>query len=181
MPDSAGKRILLTIGGGIAAYKSAMLCSRLVQSGHHVRVAMTRSGAEFIGPPTLAALSGKPVVTDVFDDAFPAGSHIEIVEGIDLMIVAPATANLMADFAQGRAGDLVTTCYLQNEAPVLLAPAMSAPMWEKASVQRNVQVLRDDGCNFVGPESGWLACRKVGEGRMSEPDEILVAANRLLK
>lgn len=170
------KQILLAIGGGIAAYKSAILCSRLVQAGHTVRVALTRSGGEFIGAPTMAALSGQSVVTDCFDPSFPTGAHIEIVEAIHLMIVAPATANLLADFASGRAGDLVTTCYLQNESPVLLAPAMSAAMWGKSSVQRNVQQLRDDGCHFVGPDAGWLACRKIGEGRMSEPEAIAEAA-----
>ena len=174
------KRVLLAIGGGIAAYKSAMLCSRLVQADLDVQVAITHSGSRFIGPPTLAALSGKPVAMDMFDPQFPSGGHIELVESIDLMIVAPATANLMSDFACGRASDLVTTCYLQTESPVLLAPAMSSPMWEKPAVTRNVQQLRDDGCQFVGPESGWLACRKIGRGRMSEPEQILSAAFEIL-
>lgn len=179
MSTLSGKRILLCIGGGIAAYKSAILCSRLAQAGCSVRVAMTDSALQFVGEATFAALSGHGVVTQLFDPRFPTGSHIEIVEGIDLMLIAPTTANLIADFASGRAGDLVTTCYLQNQSPVLLAPAASAPMWEKPSVQRNVEILRGDGVHFVGPDSGWLACRKLGVGRMSEPETILAAAESI--
>ncbi|QDT07929.1 Phosphopantothenoylcysteine decarboxylase [Rubripirellula lacrimiformis] len=174
------RTILLSIGGGIAAYKSAVLCSRLAQSGYSVRVAMTRAAASFIGPPTLAALSAKPVAIEMFDPRFPLGPHIELADGIDLMIVAPATANLLSKFACGTADDLVSTLYLQVEAPVLLAPAMSAPMWSKPSVQRNIDQLKSDGCHFVGPDSGWLSCRARGEGRMSEPESIVAAAEELL-
>lgn len=177
-----GRAILLAVGGGIAAYKSAILCSRLVQDGHDVRTAMTDSSTQFLGPPTLAALSGKPVATNVFQpDKQPLGPHIQLANGLDLMIVAPATANLMAKFAAGIADDLISTTYLQVQCPVMLAPAMSAQMWEKPSVQRNVAQLSKDGCHFVGPDSGWLSCRQSGEGRMSEPEAILQAATKLFQ
>lgn len=172
--------VLLAIGGGIAAYKAAILCSRLVQCGYTVRVAMTSSATKFIGPDTLAALSGRSVALNMFDPAHPLGAHIELAEDIDLMAVVPATANLMAKFAGGTADDLVSTLYLQATCPVILAPAMSSAMWGKPSVQRNVDQLRADGCHFVGPESGWLSCRVSGEGRMSEPDSILQAIESLL-
>lgn len=175
-----GRAIVLAVGGGIAAYKSAFLCSRLVQCGYEVRVAMTRSATEFVGTATLAALSGNPVVIESFDSKHPLGSHIELADEIDLMVVAPTTANLLSKFAGGRADDLVSTLYLQVACPVLLAPAMSEPMWSKPAVRRNVDQLREDGCHFVGPASGWLSCRVSGEGRMSEPDDILAAAEELL-
>lgn len=176
-----GRAVLLAIGGGIAAYKSAFLCSRLVQCGYEVRVAMTRAATEFIGVPTLAALSGKPVGLEMFDPGrHPLGPHIELADEVDLMVVAPATANMLSRFAEGRADDLVSALYLQVVCPVLLAPAMSAAMWSKPAVQRNVDQLREDGCRFVGPASGWLSCRVSGEGRMSEPDEILKEAELLL-
>jgi phosphopantothenoylcysteine decarboxylase/phosphopantothenate--cysteine ligase len=178
--SETGRAILLAIGGGIAAYKSAFLCSRLVQCGYDVRVVMTKSATEFIGTATLTALSGKPVAVGVFDNAYPLGPHIELADQCDLMVVAPATANLLSKFAAGHADDLVSTLYLQAVCPVLLAPAMSASMWSKPAVQRNVARLREDSCHFVGPESGWLSCRVSGEGRMSEPNEILEAADALL-
>jgi len=180
MADSK-RTILLAVGGGIAAYKSAFLCSRLAQSGHEVRVAMTRSAMQFVGVQTFSALSGRTVATDSFQPgAHPLGPHIELADGIDLMIVAPATANLMAKFAFGLADDLVSTLYLQRETPVLLAPAMSAAMWSKPAVQRNVKKLRTDGCQFVGPGEGWLSCRVQGAGRMAEPEEILATASEML-
>ncbi|KAA5543849.1 phosphopantothenoylcysteine decarboxylase [Roseiconus nitratireducens] len=175
------RRILLAVGGGIAAYKSATVCSRLAQAGHDVQTVMTRSATEFLGSATLAALSGKPVAMDSFDAAaHPLGSHIELALRLDLMIIAPATANLLAKLAVGIADDLLSTLYLQTEAPVLLAPAMSDPMWRKAAVQRNLDQLRSDGCHIVGPESGWLSCRVRGMGRMSEPETILESAMRIL-
>ncbi|MEM1067458.1 MAG: flavoprotein [Planctomycetota bacterium] len=172
--------VLLAVGGGIAAFKSAILCSRLAQCGYHVRVAMTDSATQFIGADTLAALSGRQVVQGIFNPAFPLGAHIEIVESIDVLAVVPTTANLLAKFANGIADDLVSTAYLQATCPVLLAPAMSAAMWSKPAVQRNISQLREDGCHFIGPESGWLSCRVSGEGRMSEPDAILEAIESIL-
>ena len=179
--SNPGRVILLAVGGGIAAYKSAMLCSRLAQDGHDVRTAMTDSATKFLGPPTLAALSGKPVAINGFNaQKHPLGAHIELSSQLDLMIVAPTTANLLAKFAGGIADDLISTVYLQRMCPVLLAPAMSNAMWEKPAVQRNVEQLTADGCHVVGPESGWLSCREKGPGRMSEPDQILVAAMKVL-
>jgi len=178
---SSSRRILLAVGGGIAAYKAAMVCSRLAQDGHSVSVAMTQSAKQFIGIATLAALSGKPVVEDVFDAArFPLGPHIELARDVQLMVVAPATANLLAKFATGVADDLISTLYLQVTCPVLLAPAMSDPMWNKPAVRRNLATLRGDGCLVIGPESGWLSCRVRGEGRMSEPDAIVAAIDQCL-
>lgn len=175
------RTILLAVGGGIAAYKAAFLCSRLAQAGHQVRVAMTPSANQFVGEQTFAALSGSVVATGSFQPAaHPLGPHIELAAGIDLLVVAPATANLIAKFALGLADDLVSTLYLQCEAPVLLAPAMSAAMWSKAAVQRNVETLREDGCRFVGPGEGWLSCRVRGAGRMAEPEDILAAVAQLL-
>lgn len=168
------KRILLGVGGGIAAYKAATLVSRLAQRGHHVQVAMTPASAAFIGPSTLAALSGRPVASEMFaPECWPLGPHIELAADIDLMVVAPATADLMARFALGIADNLVAALYLQRECPVLIAPAMSASMWGKPSVQRNVAQLQADGVRMIGPEEGWLSCRQKGAGRMAEPETIL--------
>ncbi len=178
--NQQGRAILLAVGGGISAYKSAILCSRLVQDGCHVRAAMTAAATDFLGPATLAALSGRPVAIDLFDPHYPLGAHIELAESLDLMIVAPATANLMAKFAGGVADDLVSTLYLQVACPVLLAPAMSGTMWNQPSVQRNVTTLREDGCHFVGPDSGWLSCRVSGQGRMADPDQIIESAGALM-
>ncbi len=173
--------ILLAIGGGIAGFKSAMLCSQLSQIGYEIRVAMSASATEFVGPATFAALSGRRVATDAIDaNSFPLGPHIELTSDVSLMIVAPTTANLLAKFAHGIADDLLSTLYLQTESPVLVAPAMSNAMWSKPSVQRNVTQLRSDGIHFIGPESGWLSCRQRGPGRMSEPDQILTSAQQIL-
>lgn len=176
------RAVLLAVGGGIAAYKSAFLCSRLAQDGYDVRVAMTESATRFIGPATLAALSGNPVATGSFEEErYPLGAHIELARDLDLMIIAPATANLVAKLAHGVADDLITTLYLQVDAPVLIAPAMSDPMWRKPAVGRNMAQLREDGCHVTGPESGWLSCRVLGQGRMSEPEAILESAKTLLQ
>lgn len=171
----SSKRILLGVAGGIAAYKAADLCSKLAQQGHHVQVVMTAGATQFVGEATFAALSGRPVVTKSFDTRFPLGSHIELAKDLDALVVAPATASVLARFAGGLADDLLSTLYLQNTAPVWLAPAMSDPMWRQASVQRNVEQLIQDGCQIIGPETGWLSCRVQGIGRMSEPAKILDA------
>lgn len=175
------KRVLLAVGGGIAAYKTATLCSRLIQAGHDVRPMMSKSATEFVGAATLAALSGNAVATEMFEHGrYPLGTHIEVPKNVDLMIVAPATANLLAKFALGLADCVVSTSFLQCSAPVLLAPAMSDVMWQKPSVQRNVELLKKDGHRFVGPESGWLSCREKGDGRMSEPEAILAVVEEIL-
>jgi phosphopantothenoylcysteine decarboxylase/phosphopantothenate--cysteine ligase len=175
------KRILVGVGGGIAAYKAAMVVSQLAQRQWQVRVAITPAGEQFIGRATLAALSGHAVASGMFEpDSMPLGPHIELATGIDLMIVAPATADLIAKFSHGIADSLLSALYLQVQCPVLVAPAMSNAMWEKASVQRNVRQLQLDGVHFVGPDSGWLSCRRNGPGRMSEPAEIVQHAERLI-
>lgn len=182
MAETQRSRVTLAVGGGIAAFKAATICSRLVQSGLDVRVAMTDAATQFIGASTFAALSGKPVATGSFDpDRWPLGPHIELVDCAHLMIVAPATAGLIGQFAHGLAGDLVSTLYLQADCPVLLAPAMSQKMWSKPAVKRNIETLRSDGCHFIGPDEGWLSCRQQGSGRMSEADAIVEAAQKLLK
>ncbi|MBL6723715.1 MAG: phosphopantothenoylcysteine decarboxylase [Rubripirellula sp.] len=174
--------VLLAVGGGIAAYKSAVICSRLVQQQYEVRVVMTRSAEQFVGSATFAALSGQPVGTESAPtDRYPTGAHIELAKDLDLMVVAPATANLIGKFANGIADDLASTIYLQRSCPVLLAPAMSASMWSKSAVQRNCKQLEEDGCDFVGPEEGWLSCRATGAGRMSEPDSIVERVFALLR
>lgn len=178
--EQSPKKILLGIAGGIAAYKAADLCSKLAQAGHQVQVVMTRGASEFIGEASLAALSGRLVATQSFDQRFPLGAHIELARGIDVFVVAPATAATLARLAHGHCDDLLSTLYLQNTAPVLLAPAMSDPMWTQPSVQRNVEILRGDGCHIVGPEKGWLSCRVQGTGRMSEPAKIMAEINALI-
>jgi phosphopantothenoylcysteine decarboxylase len=174
-------RIVVGIGGGIAAYKVATVVSRLVQAGHSVEVVLTAGATKFVGAATFTALCGRPAVTDTYDQRFPLGPHIELAEETDLLVVAPATARLLASCAHGLADDLLSTLYLTCTGSVLMAPAMSSPMWEKAAVQRNMTQLREDGVQFVGPEEGWLSCRKQGWGRMSEPEQILKAIDGCLK
>jgi phosphopantothenoylcysteine decarboxylase/phosphopantothenate--cysteine ligase len=172
----ADHEIIVGITGGVAAYKTAALVSRLVQSGHGVRAVMTSGGREFIGEATLAALTGRPVASDVFDAGqFPLGAHIELARAADVLCVAPATADFLAKAAHGYADDLLSTLYLSFTGPVIFAPAMNCEMWEKPAVQRNVQRLRDDGVQMVGPDEGWLSCRVRGAGRMAEPDSLFEA------
>jgi len=178
---TVGRRIVVAIGGGIAAYKSATLVSRLVQQGDDCSVVLTRAAQKFVGPATLAALCNKAPVLSAFDDRYPMGPHIELADGCDLLVIAPATARILASCAHGLADDLLATLFLSVTCPVLMAPAMSAAMWEKAPVQRNVMQLQSDGVHMIGPGEGWLSCRQTGTGRMSEADEILVEANKLLR
>lgn len=176
-----GSELLLGVTGGIAAYKSADLCSKLVQSGASVTVAMTESAEKFIGPTTFEALTGRPVYRDLFRPVEHfRGEHIGLAQRAKLMIVAPATANYLAEIAQGMASDLLSTLALTVTCPLLLAPAMNCEMWAKPAVQRNVSQLRADGVLFVEPGSGWLSCGQIGAGRMAEPAEILQSIERLL-
>ncbi len=178
---SRKQRILVGVGGGVAAFKTAALVSQLAQRGYEVQVAMTSAATKFIGAATFTALSARPVAVDIFQqDRWPLGPHIELAEGIDLYCIAPATADLLAKLAHGHADCLVSALYLQVQSKVLLAPAMSNAMWAKPSVQRNVQQLAEDGANFVGPDSGWLSCRQSGSGRMAEPLEIASRIDDLL-
>jgi len=174
------REIIVGVSGGISAYKSAMLVSRLAQAGARTTVVMTAAATKFVGPPTFAALSGRPLVTDMFDARFPLGAHIELADRGELLCVAPATANFLAQAAGGAADDLLATLYLCFQRPVLLAPAMNSEMWEHAAVQRNVARLRDDGVHFVDPGEGWLSCRRSGSGRMAEPEEIVAAIEERL-
>jgi phosphopantothenoylcysteine decarboxylase len=169
----SGPEIVVGVSGGIAAYKAAALTSLLVQDGAQVTAVLTRNARRFIGAATFAALTGRPVASRSFDAAaFPLGAHIELAAKADLVIVAPATADLLAKAAGGVADDLLTTLLLCAECPVLYAPAMNAAMWEKPAVQRNVQQVAADGGIIVQPGTGWLSCRRQGTGRMAEPEEI---------
>jgi phosphopantothenoylcysteine decarboxylase/phosphopantothenate--cysteine ligase len=172
--------LIIGVSGGIAAYKTAALVSSLVQAGHGVSVVMTRSARKFVGPATFRALTGRPVVTDQFDRHYPLGAHIELADQAEFMCVAPASANLLAKAASGLADDLLSTLLLSFTGPILLAPAMNAAMWDKPAVQRNVETLRSDGYQFIGPQEGWQSCRRSGMGRMAEPHEIQATIESLL-
>ena len=176
-----GREIVVGVTGGIAAFKTAALVSQLVQGGAGVSVVMTAAAERFIGAATFAALIGRPVARDIFDEAqFPLGAHITLAEKAELLVVAPASADFLAKAAHGLADDLLSTLYLAFSGRVLMAPAMNTAMWSKAAVQRNIVQLRSDGVQFVEPGSGWLSCRQVGAGRMAEPDAILQAIRELL-
>jgi phosphopantothenoylcysteine decarboxylase/phosphopantothenate--cysteine ligase len=177
-----GRELIIGVTGGISAYKTAALVSRLVQAGANVTVAMTEAATQFVGPTTFQALTGRTVRTDLFaSENDPLGGHIELAERAELLCVAPATANFLAKAAHGIADDLLSTLYLAFHGPVLVAPAMNSAMWQQPAVQRNVQQLRADGVQFIGPDEGWLACRTTGPGRMSEPDAIFTAIAERLK
>lgn len=181
MPAVKNREILLGVTGGIAAYKAADLCSKLVQGGAAVTVVMTEAARQFIGSTTFEALTGRPVYHEAFRPVEHfRGEHIGLAQRADLMIVAPATANFMAEVAGGFAHDLLATLTLTITCPLLLAPAMNCEMWAKPAVQRNVTQLRADGVHFVEPGTGWLSCGQIGAGRMAEPSEIIEAIARLL-
>ena len=172
----AGKHILLIIGGGIAAYKALELIRRLQDQGASVAPVLTRAGEEFVTPLSVSALAGAPVHRDLFDLTSEAEmGHIQLSRSADLVVVAPATADLMAKMAQGLANDLASTLLLATDTPVLIAPAMNVRMWQHPATQRNIEVLRGDGIGFVGPNEGGMACGEYGAGRMAEPDEIVAA------
>ena len=176
-----GKRILLIVGGGIAAYKSLELVRRLKERGASVRAILTKGGAEFVTPLSLAVLTEEKVFTDLFDlkDEAEIG-HIRLSREADLVVVAPATADLLAKMAHGIASDLATTVLLATDKQVLAAPAMNVRMWQHPATRRNMATLRTDGIVFVGPEEGEMACGEYGPGRMAEPSAILEAIDRLL-
>src|SRR6185295_6800544 len=177
----AGKRILLIIGGGIAAYKSLELIRRLSEREVAVKVILTRAGAQFVTPLAVASLSRSKVHDDLFSltDEAEMG-HIELSRSADLVVVAPATADLMAKLANGQANDLASTALLATDKPVLIAPAMNVRMWLHPSTQRNLDQLRTDGIHVVGPNEGDMACGEFGFGRMAEPAEILAAIEAAL-
>lgn len=177
----SGKRVLLIIGGGIAAYKTLDLIRRLRERGASVVPVLTRAGAHFVTPLSISALAGHKVFTDLFDltDEAEMG-HIQLSRAADLVVVAPATADLMAKMAAGLAGDLATTLLLATDKPVLIAPAMNVRMWDHPATSRNRAQLAADGVLSVGPNSGDMACGEFGPGRMAEPLEIVAAIEAAL-
>ena len=175
------KRILLIVGGGIAAYKSCELIRLIRRAGGSVRCVLTSGGAQFVTPMTLAALSEQPVHTSLWDlkDEAEMG-HIQLSREADLVVVCPATADLLARMAAGIADDLATTLLLATDKPVLAAPAMNVRMWRHSATQRNVRRLRDDGVTILDPDEGEMACGEFGPGRLPEPEAILSAIERAL-
>jgi len=165
-----GRELVIGVTGGIAAYKTAALVSRLVQAGAGVSVVLTESATRLVGPKTFEALSGRPVRTDIWGPG--PHPHIELADAAELLCVAPATANLLAKAACGLADDLLSTLLLSFHGPIVMAPAMNSHMWEKPAVQRNVRQLRQDGLLLIDPEEGYLSCGTVGVGRMASPEKI---------
>jgi phosphopantothenoylcysteine decarboxylase/phosphopantothenate--cysteine ligase len=169
-----GKRLLLGITGGVAAYKAAQLARQLARAGADVRVAMTEAATRFVTPVTLQALTAQTVWTDLWDPRVPDNmGHIELSRDRDLIVVAPASADFLGKLAAGLADDLLSTLCLARRCPLLVAPAMNVEMWENPAMQRNLHTLRGDGVHFAGPAAGEQACGEVGMGRMLEPEEML--------
>lgn len=174
-----GKTILLCVTGGVAAFKAAALTSKLTQAGADVKVLMSENAARFVTPLTFQALSRNPVYTDTFDEKNPHGiAHIDLADAADLVVVAPATANMIAKLAHGIADDMISTTILATKAPVWIAPAMNVNMYNHPAVQRNMQILDSYGYRFMEPGEGLLACGWIGKGRLAEPEDILVAVQR---
>ena len=181
MSQFQNKQVLLIVGGGIAAYKSLELVRLLTGAGAGVRAVLTRAGAEFVTPLSLGTLTSQPVFTDLFDLGQEAEiGHIRLSRYADLIVVAPATADLMAKMAAGLAGDLATTVLLATDKPVLVAPAMNVRMWHHPATQRSLKTLAGDGVQMVGPNEGDMACGEFGLGRMAGPSEIMTAIGDLL-
>ncbi|HEY1483599.1 MAG TPA: bifunctional phosphopantothenoylcysteine decarboxylase/phosphopantothenate--cysteine ligase CoaBC [Candidatus Acidoferrum sp.] len=183
-------RITLGVTGGVAAYKSAELVRRLQQEGHTVQVVMTRAAREFITPLTFAALSGQKVITDLFGSEGSASGeanlesaieHIAVAQRTDLLLVAPATADILAKFARGIADDFLSTLYLASTAPVVVAPAMNVNMWQHAATQENLATLRTRGVRIVEPGEGYLACGMTGPGRLAAQEEIVKSVQDVLR
>jgi phosphopantothenoylcysteine decarboxylase/phosphopantothenate--cysteine ligase len=176
-----GKRVLLGLTGGIAAYKAAELCRLFVKAGADVQVVMTEAACRFVTPVTMQGLSGKPVFTDMWDGRIPDNmAHIELSRDRELVVVAPATADFLAKVANGLADDLLSTLCLARECPLAVAPAMNRQMWDNRATQRNVDRLRADGVTILGPAAGDQACGEVGMGRMLEAAEIFAEAASML-
>ncbi len=175
-----GHEILIGVTGGIAAYKTAALVSKLVQAGAGVTVVMTQSATRLIAPKTFEALTGRPVAIDLWAP-ITSHAHIELAERGEVFCIAPATANFLAKAAWGIADDLLTTTVLAFPGPIVVAPAMNSRMWQKPAVQRNLRQLREDGFIIMEPGEGYLSCGMVGPGRMAEPEEIFSRLDELLK
>ena len=172
----AGKHILLIVSGGIAAYKSITLIRLIQKAGGTVQAILTEGAKQFVSPLTVATLTGRPALSELFDLTRETEiGHIELSRSADLIVVAPATAHILARMANGLADDLATTCLLATITPVLAAPAMNVRMWEAPSTRRNIETLRRDGIAFVGPNEGDMACGEYGTGRVAEPEEIFEA------
>jgi phosphopantothenoylcysteine decarboxylase len=174
-------RILLGITGSIAAYKAADITSLLTKAGHQVTCVLTREALEFVTPLTLQVLSKNPVISDLFaeKEGWQPG-HIQLADEADLLLIAPATANILAAMAHGFANDALTAIALATRAPILIAPAMNGKMWEHPATQENVAKLHSRGVKFVEPAEGMLACGYEGVGRLAPVDEIVAAASRIL-
>ncbi len=175
----AGKRIVLGVSGGIAAYKSVEVCRRLIDAGAHVSPVMTRGAEHFLGRTTLSALASEPVQTELFDAAKPI-PHTALGQQADLILIAPATARVIAAYAHGLSTDLLTNTLLATRAPVVVCPAMHTEMWEHPAVVHNIAVLRSRGVHIVEPESGRLAGGDIGTGRLASPVSIVAAVERVL-
>lgn len=176
-----GREVIVAVCGGIAAYKVADVVSKLVQLGVGVTVCMTRGAQKFITPLTFEALSGRPVRTGTFELVESSDpQHIALTERADLMLVAPATNNIIAKVAHGLCDDLVSLMVCAAACPVIFAPAMNSRMWEHPVAQENFAKLSSLGYRFIGPETGWLACRNVGAGRLSEPQKIVDVVTEIL-
>lgn len=173
MGELSGKRLLLGVTGGVAAYKAAELARLLVKADAQVDVVLTAAGAQFVGAQTFQALTGRPVWSELWDERQQRGmGHIDLSRGADAILIAPATADFLAKLVQGRADDLLSTLCLARDCPLLAAPAMNRQMWENPATQRNVRQLLDDGVRLLGPACGEQACGEVGPGRMLEPLEL---------
>ncbi|TCS84363.1 bifunctional phosphopantothenoylcysteine decarboxylase/phosphopantothenate--cysteine ligase CoaBC [Tepidibacillus fermentans] len=171
-----GKNILLGVSGGIAAYKAAILVSQLTKKGANVQVVMTESATKFITPLTLQTLSRNEVYLDTFAEKNPkVVSHIDIADRADLVIIAPATANIIAKLAHGIADDMLSTTLLAVQSPIIIAPAMNVHMYDHPAVKENIRILKSRGVRFIEPNAGLLACGYVGKGRLAEPEEIVAA------
>ncbi|MGB7156956.1 MAG: flavoprotein [Tepidisphaeraceae bacterium] len=180
-PKLKGREIIVGVCGGIAAYKVADVVSKLVQLGAGVSVVMTAEAQKFVTPLTFEALSGRKVRTSAFEQSDPGDTqHIGLTERADLMLIAPATNNLIAKVAHGLTDDLVSLMICAAACPVAFAPSMNHRMWDHPVAQENVAKLTQIGYRFIGPESGWLACRNVGAGRLSEPQKIIDEIVRML-
>jgi phosphopantothenoylcysteine decarboxylase/phosphopantothenate--cysteine ligase len=176
-----GREIIVAVCGGIAAYKVADVVSKLVQLGAGITVCMTEGAQKFVTPLTFEALSGRPVRTGTFELVESSDpQHIALTERADLMLVAPATNNIIAKVAHGLCDDLVSLMVCAAACPVVFAPAMNNRMWDHPIAQENVAKLASLGYRFIGPEAGWLACRNVGTGRLSEPQKIVDAVTEML-
>jgi phosphopantothenoylcysteine decarboxylase/phosphopantothenate--cysteine ligase len=180
-PKLKGREIIVAVCGGIAAYKVADVVSKLVQLGAGVTVVLTKEATRFVGPLTFEALSGRKVRTDLFELADPGDTqHIGLTERADLMLVAPTTSHTLAKIACGLCDDLVCLMVAASACPVVFAPAMNHRMWDHPVARENVAKLRSIGYRFIGPEAGWLACRNVGAGRLSEPQTIVDEVTQML-